>query len=86
VKIGNRFRANINEGDKFIGFGHFIKNPITVQPNGLAIQDLLEGKSHNFFCESGENIPDWKVEWAEPDESRNGKKYVYVLKSRGQDN
>jgi len=56
--------------------------PMTVQPNGVALIDLLEGKHHTYFCETGDNNPDWKLQWAEPDESRNGKKYVFALKTR----
>jgi len=42
----------------------------------------LEGKSHQYFCETGDNSLEWTLEWAEPDESRHGSKYVFALKSR----
>lgn len=82
TKLGNRFKSNMMEGDQYIGFGHFVKHPITIQPNGVALVDLLEGKSHQYFCETGDNSLEWTLEWAEPDESRHGSKYVFALKSR----
>jgi len=82
AKLGNRFKSNMKQGDQYIGFGHFVKMPMTVQPNGVALIDLLEGKHHTYFCETGDNNPDWKLQWAEPDESRNGKKFVFALKTR----
>jgi len=51
-----------------------------IQTNGMIMVDIIEQRPHNYFCETGNNNPHWKLIWAEPDESRHGQKYVFALK------
>lgn len=83
LQLGLRFKGrDLDEGESYQSLQHLMKMPIAVWSRGIGLVDLLEGKVHQYYCETGIQSPEWQLDWAEPDETRYGTKFVFALKSR----